>query len=96
MRRSLRQWSYLHLDQWGWADPSLELQNGTVSRTRRTQTLAKSFVEQEFTYMSLSYSVELHNTPTAAAGFSPHNTTDVACSECFWGGKTLNHLAETV
>lgn len=46
--------------------------------------------------MSLSYSVELHNTPTAAAGFSPHNTTDVACSEGFWGGKTLNHLAETV
>lgn len=35
--------------------------------------------------MTLSYSVELHNTPTAAAGFLPRNTTAAVCSESFCG-----------
>lgn len=44
-----------------------------------------SFVGRECTHMTLSYSVELHRTPAAAAGLLPRNTMDADCSEGFWG-----------
>ncbi len=40
--------------------------------------------------MNQSYNVEEDNTPSPAAGFSAHNTTDAVCIEDFCGKNTSN------
>lgn len=45
----------------------------------------------ERTYMSQSHNEGYHNTPTPAAGFSRHNTTDAACREDFCRENTQIH-----